>query len=448
MGRHSRGSGEPPAPLPDPPARHPYAPRAVEDSGDRQTYRVVDVGLPGGAAEPPGYGGPPSAPRDSLRPSDPRGLPAPDTAGRSGFRAPDGFGADRREPRFGATRADLADSWPAAGESRPGGPTIESRFGGRRGDGGESRFRGSSAGLAELPFGGGEPRFGATRADLVEPRSGGSLVDSGESRLRAPLAEPGESRLGGSRLGGSRFGADESRLPPPPAPGLTPERPEPRFGATRADLLDPRLTRRDGPAEPRADLLDPRLTRRDGPAEPRVDLGEPRPGRRADAAEPRYGATRVDLAESVGSTALAPRPAADPDEVTDTGARRARSAFRLATEDDEDGETGEAGHDEPEDEHEHEPALLLQWAIFVAQTLTGAVAGIGVWLGFYRLWSTWPFYAVPAVGVAAIATLVLARTLRRRHGRDLDLLTAVVTAVVITVLTVLPAAFTLQGLTQ
>ena len=481
MGRHSRGSGEPPAPLPDPPARHPYAPRAVEDSGDRQTYRVVDVGLPGGAAEPPGYGGPPSAPRDSLRPSDPRGLPAPDTAGRSGFRAPDGFGADRREPRFGATRADLADSWPAAdrsrpsaptiesrlgaptsgsrlggptsgsrfagpasesrlggpttasgfvgaaGESRPGGPTIESRFGGRRGDGGESRFRGSSAGLAELPFGGGEPRFGATRADLVEPRSGGSLVDSGETRLRAPLAEPGESRLGGSRLGGSRFGADESRLPPPPAPGLTPERPEPRFGA------------------PRADLLDPRLTRRDGPAEPRVDLGEPRPGRRADAAEPRYGATRVDLAESVGSTALAPRPAADPDEVTDTGARRARSAFRLATEDDED---GEAGHDEPEDEHEHEPALLLQWAIFVAQTLTGAVAGIGVWLGFYRLWSTWPFYAVPAVGVAAIATLVLARTLRRRHGRDLDLLTAVVTAVVITVLTVLPAAFTLQGLTQ
>ncbi len=92
--------------------------------------------------------------------------------------------------------------------------------------------------------------------------------------------------------------------------------------------------------------------------------------------------------------------------------------------------------------------MLLQWAIFVAQTLTGAVAGIGVWLGFYRLWSTWPFYAVPAVGVAAIATLVLARTLRRRHGRDLDLLTAVVTAVVITVLTVLPAAFTLQGLTQ
>jgi hypothetical protein len=155
----------------------------------------------------------------------------------------------------------------------------------------------------------------------------------------------------------------------------------------------------------------------------------------------------VDLAESVGSTALAPRPAADPDEVTDTGARRARSAFRLAGEDDED----EDEHDEDADDHdepEHEPALLLQWGIFLAQTLTGAVAGLGIWLGFYRLWSTWPFYAVPAVGVAAIAMLVLARALRRRHGRDLDLLTAVVTACVITVLTVLPAAFTLQGLTQ
>ena len=55
---------------------------------------------------------------------------------------------------------------------------------------------------------------------------------------------------------------------------------------------------------------------------------------------------------------------------------------------------------------------------------------------------------MPAVGVAAVAMLVLARALRRRHGRDLDLLTAVVTAGIITVLTVLPAAFTLQGLAQ
>jgi len=39
-----------------------------------------------------------------------------------------------------------------------------------------------------------------------------------------------------------------------------------------------------------------------------------------------------------------------------------------------------------------------------------------------------------------------AQVLRRRHGSDLDLLTAVVTISVSTVLTVLPAAFTLQSL--
>ncbi|HEY7103152.1 MAG TPA: hypothetical protein VH573_16080 [Mycobacteriales bacterium] len=501
MGRHSRGSGEAPAPLPDPPSRHPYAPRSAEDSGDwdRRTYRVVDVGLPSGAPEPPRYGGQASRGVAS-RAGDPRAVPDP--PGPSGLRAPDGFGPERGEPRFGATRSDLAESLPSA-------PTSGSRFGARREVAGEP-FRAPTTGPAGPSFGGGEPRFGATRADLADPRSGGSPVDTGEARLRAPVAEPASPRFGGSR-----FGPDESRLAPP-APGPPPVRSEPRFGATRADLLDARLTRGDGPADPRVDLAEPRPGRRDDPdprfgatradlSEPRprprddagsrfgatrVDLGQPRSGSREDPdpgsgwtrvdlgearsgsredpdsgsgwtrvdlggprlgrrddGEPRFGTTRVDLAESVGSTALAPRPAADPDEVTDTGARRARSAFRLAGEDDED----EDEHDEDADDHdepEHEPALLLQWGIFLAQTLTGAVAGLGIWLGFYRLWSTWPFYAVPAVGVAAIAMLVLARALRRRHGRDLDLLTAVVTACVITVLTVLPAAFTLQGLTQ
>jgi hypothetical protein len=135
-----------------------------------------------------------------------------------------------------------------------------------------------------------------------------------------------------------------------------------------------------------------------------------------------------------------PRTAPDPDEVTDTGARRARSTFHLAPE----------AHDADDHEHDEddydEPSLLLQWGIFVAQTLTGAVAGLGVWLAFYRLWSTWPLYAAPAVGVATIGMLVLARTLRRRHGHELDLMTATVTIGIATVLTVLPAAFTLQSL--
>ena len=189
-----------------------------------------------------------------------------------------------------------------------------------------------------------------------------------------------------------------------------------------------------------------------------ADPGTGRYGTAREPDAPRFGATRADLAESVGSTALAPVPSPeprttpDPDEVTDTGARRARSAFHLAPETHETHQPHDAhdAHDadvEEPDEHDYdEPSLLLQWGIFVAQTLTGAVAGLGVWLGFYRLWSTWPLYAAPTVGVATIGMLVLARTLRRRHGHDLDLMTAIVTIGIATVLTVLPAAFTLQSL--
>ena len=84
--------------------------------------------------------------------------------------------------------------------------------------------------------------------------------------------------------------------------------------------------------------------------------------------------------------------------------------------------------------------------MFLLQTLTAAAVGLGVWLGFYRLWSTWPFYAVPAVGVAFVGMLAIARLLRRRYGHELDLVTAIVTVAVGTVLTVLPVAFTLQSI--
>ncbi|HVD30045.1 MAG TPA: hypothetical protein VNC79_16300, partial [Mycobacteriales bacterium] len=160
------------------------------------------------------------------------------------------------------------------------------------------------------------------------------------------------------------------------------------------------------------------------------------------------GATRADLvapteaaaADTAGSTALMPalRPVPDSDEVTDTGARRARSAFHVAGTAETDPATADDDYDEP--------SLLLQWGIFVAQTLTGAAVGLGVWLGFYRLWSTWPFYAAPAVGAALILMLVVARAFRRRYGHELDLATAGITMGVGTVLTVLPAAFTLQNL--
>jgi hypothetical protein len=162
----------------------------------------------------------------------------------------------------------------------------------------------------------------------------------------------------------------------------------------------------------------------------------------------RAGARRPDVvrADTAGATALMPNLQAvpDPDQVTDTGARRARSALRVAA---ADPAPDEAAADRAADDEEYaEPGVLLQWAIFVAQTLAGGAVGLGVWLGFYRLWSTWPFYAAPAVGAALVVMLVAARALRRRYGRELDLLTALVTVGIGTVLTVLPAAFTLQNL--
>ncbi|HZB49638.1 MAG TPA: hypothetical protein VE547_11145, partial [Mycobacteriales bacterium] len=218
----------------------------------------------------------------------------------------------------------------------------------------------------------GLPRFGPPGAPGVADSS------AGLSRLGRPgVADPGPARETGE----------------PPVRGRR------RAGATRADL---------------AAL---------------AEAEETRGGRR------RAGAARADLAHTAGSTALQPR-LPEPDEVTDTGAHRARSTFRLADEPDP----------AAEDAYAEEPSLVLQWGIFLAQTLTGAAVGLGVWLGFYRRWSTWPFYAAPAVGAALIGMLVVARALRRRYGHELDLLTAVVTVGVGTVLTVLPAAFTLQGL--
>ncbi|CAA9264229.1 MAG: hypothetical protein AVDCRST_MAG41-2531, partial [uncultured Corynebacteriales bacterium] len=167
-----------------------------------------------------------------------------------------------------------------------------------------------------------------------------------------------------------------------------------------------------------------------------------------EPARRRAGATRADLAgpDTVGSTALAPRRLPpEPDEVTDTGARRTRSTFHVATAADAAPAAERDAYDAYDDYDEDDSSLLLQWGIFVAQTLTGAAVGLGVWLGFFRLWSTWPLYAAPAVGVVMIAMLVGGRTLRRRHGHDLDLFTAVLAIGIGTVLTVLPAAFTLQG---
>lgn len=241
----------------------------------------------------------------------------------------------------------------------------------------------------------------------------GRLSDSSTGLGRLSDSSAGLGRLSDSSAGLGRLdSASSSRLRRPEDPS-----------ASSARLRRPDDSGRIGP-----DASSARLRRPEDATEMRRrlagenQLGSIDGGRKAR----RGGATRADLVQ--GSTALAPAP--ERDEITDTGARRARSTFHVAEE------------PEPYDE----PSLVLQWGVFLLQTLTAAAAGLGVWLGFYRLWSTWPFYAAPAVGAAMVGMLAVARLLRRRYGHELDLLTAIVTVAVGTVLTVLPAAFTLQSI--
>ena len=105
MGRHSRGSadGTPPPPVPDPPTRHPYAPRSTDDTGtwDRRTYRVVDVGVP---EEPP-----PAFPPGGATGRPPLRSVPEYAAGASPFGS-----RDDRSSRYGAAGTELADPGPSA----------------------------------------------------------------------------------------------------------------------------------------------------------------------------------------------------------------------------------------------------------------------------------------------------------------------------------------------
>jgi hypothetical protein len=155
------------------------------------------------------------------------------------------------------------------------------------------------------------------------------------------------------------------------------------------------------------------------------------------------------------------QPDTDPDRTGSRRRKRAKStpewhddsppAGRRTGRDDRDGaglravESADDPAGEFDDDYADEPALILQWGIFVLQTIFGAAAGLGVWLGFHVLWDKYPLYAPVGVGAAVTVMLVVARWLRRRYGHDLDLLTSIIVVGVGVVLTVLPAAFSLQS---
>jgi hypothetical protein len=162
---------------------------------------------------------------------------------------------------------------------------------------------------------------------------------------------------------------------------------------------------------------------------------EPDTGR---GARPAY---EPDGAAPVPPPAFAPgpEPAYEPDQVGPRG-RGSRTLHAV------DSETEIVAVPRDEDEDEDDGSAALQWFVFILQTVVGAVAGLGIWLGFHYLWDRYPFYAAPAVGATIAVMLVVARFLRRRYGHELDLVTALITVGVGVVLTVLPAAFALQHL--
>jgi hypothetical protein len=300
----------------------------------------------------------------------------------------------------------------------------------------------------------GLPDAAGPRRPGVDSPSGayGRLSDSssGLNRLAPPRRPDDSGRIDSPSGAYGRLPDSRPRRPEDSSTGLNrldPGRPRrPEDSSTGLNRLDPRRAEDSSTGLNRLDPARPRRAEDSGRLDPAASSTrlrppeEPATGRRRAASDNqlgsidgghrarRGGATRSDLVQ--GSTALAPTPDRDRDEITDTGARRARSTFHVA--------------EEPE--AYDEPSLVLQWGVFLLQTLTAAAVGLGVWLGFYRLWSTWPFYAAPAVGAAMVGMLAVARLLRRRYGHELDLLTAVVTVAVGTVLTVLPAAFTVQSI--
>ena len=290
-------------------------------------------------------------------------LPAPDAVAAvgSGFRAPDGFGADRREPRFGATRSDLVDSRPIAptGESRRRAAAVARpspatgrrvpvrrapwRTAASRGSPPPQRVRPGSRSAAASRVSAPPGRIWSSRAPVGRLWTLASPASGPRSLSRASLASASPAPAApGSAVPG--FGPDDSRLPPArPGPGARPARAPVR--------RDPGRPARP-PAHPPG---------RSG--QPRIDLAEPRPGPagrrgRAEVRRDQAGSRRVGGVDRAGA---APARRTRTRSPTPAPAAPAR-AFRLATEDATRHEAGETEHDEHEDEHDDdEPALLLQW---------------------------------------------------------------------------------------
>ena len=416
----------PPEPVPairaaDPPRTHP---RSAARASVRRTRASLGsaVRRPSRATAASAGRTPASAGRTPASPTSGRPGPtwlSPASAGRRPTRASRGSAASRADidPRFrgpatgpAERRFDGSGAGPA--ESRPPVPTIdpaESRFGGGSRNTDESRFRGPDpAGSGSAGVSRGSGRLGPiwrSRASVGRQRTRASSRFGGRrmpASRGSAVSDPAESRFGGPRSGAERVpaaGAGRACAGAGPAgPGRVAVRRDPG---------------RPGRAAP-------------GSARTRPSRGSAPPGRispsRWDRRRWRRGRRRTRTRSPTPAPAApAPRSASPPrrtrteaGEVAEDQRRRGRARRARA------GADPPVGHlRRPDADRRRSPAS----ASGSASTGSGRPGR-----------ST----RCPRSASPPIAMLVLARALRRRHGRDLDLLTAVVTAGVSTVLTVLP----------
>jgi hypothetical protein len=473
-GRHGSADHPPPAP-PRGPAEDDYRSGPLYDTGVGPT---VQNGFPGyddsptsftptgNGFGPPAGGSPAGSGVDEPTEIGPRGGVSP-AVGRDAYAGPDA-GRDAG-PSSGFTpaappagrRRRRADSDPPTGLLPAVGPTGHGDSGPPSGFTPVAAANGRAAGGPPTGFMPAPGAGGFGNRDESGPRGGmpapgaGGFGDRDESGPRGGMPAPGAlppPGIGPANAPQLRSVPDGDRapraLPGPgalPAPGRFGAPPGPGAAAAAARALPvPQDTgpQQTGPYEPPGFVsYDP-----DGEATGLI----PQPG--ADLGDDLDGGRRSRM-----------RAVPDPD---DTGSRRRRRrkddpAERRPGDElgwpEEDGkphrralravDTGEQPPAEDADDEDYgdEAPLVLQWGMFVLQTLLGAAAGLGVWLGFHQLWKQYPFYAALGVGGAVTLMLVIARWLRRRYGHELDLLTAIIVMGIGVVLTVLPAAFALQN---
>jgi hypothetical protein len=143
-------------------------------------------------------------------------------------------------------------------------------------------------------------------------------------------------------------------------------------------------------------------------------------------------------------------PAADPDELYDTGERydtneRYDSAEYDALIDEDDRRPRDEDLDELDDlddddlDEDRKRSPVVEWLVMLGQLAAGVIGGAGVWLGFNWLWGFLPAAALVVALIVTTGLVLIVRKIRKAE----DLQTTVLAVLVGLVVTVSPAALLL-----